>query len=213
MIISHRHRFIFMKSKKTAGTSIEIALSRQCGPDDVITALPAKDELIRAEVGGLGRQHNTSPPLPRPVHEHSPARVAREAVGEQVWSDYLTFVVDRNPWDAVVSLYFWVNRHDHALTFQQFLHQPQVENLAVQNYRSWHIRGQRAVDRVLRYDTLAADLDAVWNELGLPGGPDLPQAKAGLRPGRGYREMYDDAGRDHVAHLFARVIDELGYEF
>ncbi len=147
------------------------------------------------------------------MHEHSPARVAREAVGEQVWDDYLTFVVDRNPWDAVVSLYFWVNRHDHALTFEQFLQLPQVDNLADQNYRSWHIRGQRVVDRVLRYDSLADDLAEVWSEIGLPGAPELPQAKAGLRPSRSYREMYDDAGRQRVAGLFSRVIDELGYEF
>ena len=28
MIISHEHKFIFLKTKKTAGTSIELALSR-----------------------------------------------------------------------------------------------------------------------------------------------------------------------------------------
>lgn len=32
MIVSHRYRYIFIKTKKTAGTSIEIALSRHCGP-------------------------------------------------------------------------------------------------------------------------------------------------------------------------------------
>jgi hypothetical protein len=36
MIISHEHKFIFVKTRKTAGTSIEIALSKFCGPDDVI---------------------------------------------------------------------------------------------------------------------------------------------------------------------------------
>jgi hypothetical protein len=32
MIVSHRYRYIFIKTKKTTGTSIEIALSRHCGP-------------------------------------------------------------------------------------------------------------------------------------------------------------------------------------
>ena len=37
MIVSHAHKFIFLKTKKTAGTAIEAALSELCGPSDVIT--------------------------------------------------------------------------------------------------------------------------------------------------------------------------------
>ena len=37
MIVSHKHKFIFIKTKKTAGTAIEAALSELCGPQDVIT--------------------------------------------------------------------------------------------------------------------------------------------------------------------------------
>src|SRR4030095_6484076 len=37
MILSHKHRFIFIKTAKTAGTSIEVFLSKHCGPDDVVT--------------------------------------------------------------------------------------------------------------------------------------------------------------------------------
>jgi len=44
MIISHEHKFIFLKTKKTAGTSIELALSELCGLDDVITPLTTVDE-------------------------------------------------------------------------------------------------------------------------------------------------------------------------
>ena len=47
MIISHRHKFIFLKTSKTAGTSIEIALSQICGEEDVITPLAKEDEELR----------------------------------------------------------------------------------------------------------------------------------------------------------------------
>jgi hypothetical protein len=70
------------------------------------------------------------------------------------------------------------------------------------------------VDRVLRYESLAEELAVVWSELGLPGSPDLPHAKAGTRPrGASYRDSYDDASRERVADLFAAPIAELGYEF
>jgi len=42
MIISHAHRFVFIKTRKTAGTSLEIARSRYCGARDVITAIDAE---------------------------------------------------------------------------------------------------------------------------------------------------------------------------
>lgn len=57
MIISHEHKFIFLKTAKTAGTSIEIALSKFCGSDDVITKIARPDQRIRSEVGYPGPQN------------------------------------------------------------------------------------------------------------------------------------------------------------
>ena len=39
VLISHKYRFIFIKTRKTAGTSVEIALSRFAGERDVITSI------------------------------------------------------------------------------------------------------------------------------------------------------------------------------
>jgi len=50
VIISHKHRFIFLKTKKTASTSIEISLSRYCGENDVITPIELKDEKERKKL-------------------------------------------------------------------------------------------------------------------------------------------------------------------
>ena len=37
MIVSHKHKFIFFKTRKTAGSSIQVALAKHCGEDDIIT--------------------------------------------------------------------------------------------------------------------------------------------------------------------------------
>lgn len=213
MIASHAHRFIFLKTRKTAGTSVEIALSKVCGPDDVITRISPEDEELRTAAGGRGPQNFDSPPLPRRAFNHMSARLAREAVGTQVWRDYFTFAIERNPWDAVVSLYYWKYKELPELPdFETYVGEEWIEQLA-NNRRMYRIRGRLAVDRVLRYEQLDTELAEVWSQLGLPGAPDLPRAKGNARPAGHYRELYTPASRDRVAAVFADAIEAFGYDF
>ena len=57
MIVSHRHKFVFMKTRKTAGTSIEIALSEHCGPSDIVSPNDPADEELRSKLGFTGPQN------------------------------------------------------------------------------------------------------------------------------------------------------------
>ncbi len=213
--MSHAHRFVFLKTRKTAGTSVEIALSTVCGPEDVITPVTEADERLRAKRGGRPPQNYESPPLPRRAFNHMPSSMVRQLVGREAWDAYFTFSVERNPWDAVVSLYHWRHREDPAPPeFADFVREPVVEELATKNFRGYRINGQIAVDRVLRFESLAQDLAEVWQQLELPGDPALPRAKGGSRPkGPGYASYYDDESRARVAELFAPAIRDFGYEF
>jgi hypothetical protein len=38
-IISFSHNFIFVKTRKTAGTSLEVHLAQQCADDDIISPI------------------------------------------------------------------------------------------------------------------------------------------------------------------------------
>lgn len=57
MIISHKHKFLYIKAQKTAGTSIEIALSNICGESDIITPISRVDEEKRKSLGYLTAQN------------------------------------------------------------------------------------------------------------------------------------------------------------
>jgi hypothetical protein len=106
VIVSHRHRFIFLKTKKTAGTSLEIALAGVCGPEDVITPIPDVDEAERRRLGHRGPQNTAVPVglyrsqdlLQLALHRrrlaftnHTPALEARQLVGREVWESYYKF--------------------------------------------------------------------------------------------------------------------------
>ena len=211
MIISHQHRFVFLKTRKTAGTSVEIALSTVCGPDDVITPIVEEDEELRRAAGGRGPQNHESPPLSRRAYNHMPAQMVRRILGRERWASYYTFAIERNPWDAVVSLYHWRYRDTEPMPFAEFVRSPMVESYATKNARIYRLRGEIAVDRVCRYESLDDDLAEVWAHLGLPGAPALPRAKGGVRPAGSYAAYYDDETAAHVSDLFAPMIRDLGY--
>jgi hypothetical protein len=215
VIVSHEHGFVFMKTRKTAGTSVEIALSRVCGDDDVITPVTDEDEALRRAGGGRGPQNFEAPPnLDRRAFNHMPVSMVRKMLGRKRFESYFSFAIERNPWDAVVSLYHWRFRDADPGDFAAYVASEAVETFATKNQRIYRLKGEVAVDRVLRYESLADELAAVWKELDLPGRPDLPHAKAGTRPrGPSYRSYYDDLSRQRVADLFAAPIADLGYEF
>lgn len=100
MIISHKNKFIFTKPRKVAGTSVEVALSDFCGPEDVITENVSSGEIDEDRFDDYARNSQGF------FNHMRPARI-RQKVGNRVWDEYFVFSIVRNPWDMVVSRYFW----------------------------------------------------------------------------------------------------------
>ena len=63
MILSTLHKFVFIKGKKVAGTSTEMALAQICGPDDIITPITPIDERARLPFGA--RNYSDDPEAER----------------------------------------------------------------------------------------------------------------------------------------------------
>lgn len=228
MIISHRHRFIFLKTKKTAGSSIEYALADLCGDEDVITVASRDEEPTRP--GRRGQNYWLPWNRRRPVdlvrsvftdtperyvgfYNHMPARRVRQVVGEDTWSSYFKFAFERNPWDRQVSLYFWRYRDPEARpSFDDFIKDARKVRKA-RNWSIYAIGDDIAVDEVGRYETLGADLDRFMERLGLPAGLDLPRLKSTGGPGRDYRTFYTEETREIVGDWYRREIEAFGYEF
>lgn len=211
VIVSHQHKFIFLKTLKTAGTSVEIALSKHCGPDDIITPVSPADEKLRKKMGGRGPQNYQRPGKPNAYH-HMRARRVRQLVGKEVWQSYFKFTIERNPWDAVVSSYAYVTRNREEVSFEEFV-DTMLDGLA-KNSRIYRIGQRIVVDKVCLYENLQQELEQVWKQLGLPGPVELPLAKSGFRDeSKHYREMYTPEQAVKICQLYSDVIEAFGYEF
>ena len=207
MIASHRHRFVFVKTRKTAGTSLEIALSRHCGPDDIVTRISPADEELRAAAGGVPPQNDDTSPS---SYAHMGARRVIKVIGRETWDDYFTFAVERNPFDVVASSWrYSARKPSFTKTFAEFVRTPRRLDRLALNERLYRMDGQVVVDRVYRYEDLPAAIADIAQRLGLE--LDLPHAKQGSGPH--YRELYGPGDAEIVAERFRRTIREFGYEF
>jgi hypothetical protein len=225
MIVSYDHGFVFVKTRKTAGTSIELALSPVCGSSDIVTRLLPDEERARLHPAqntrvpiraldrgfiNLGLRRRAWPHY----YGHTSARRARRLMGSRLWSASFTFAVERNPFDRAVSIYYWDTRAQGVRPdFTDYIcgtPKTPLSNLSLYSHSNTVL-----VDRILRYERLAEQLDEVREILGLPGPLELSRAKGDSRPSRSldYRSMFTTRAYDAVSKACATEISMLEYEF
>ena len=223
MIISHSRRFILVKSRKTASTSIERAIIPQLAKGDMWTPisippisgrnyyslwpvdlLTAKWSVFRDLVGRDSPWHR------RLYFDHMPLSRVKGWLEPDTFTSYRKYVFDRNPWDFLVSLYFFQRRKGEVANweFDRFLHEYPV----IQNRELYSEDGKVIADRVFRFEELSEGLNIIAAETGLSFNA-LPNDKAGYRNSRDYRSFYTPASRDLVASRFAGTIELLNYDF
>jgi hypothetical protein len=229
MILSHKYKFIFIKTAKTAGTSIEVFLSRHCGPMDIVTPIapPIEGHQPRNYQGFI----NPIPEiLERPgklfsalrhaitsrekFYRHMPASEVQQRVPSRVWNSYFKFCVERNPWDKVLSHYHMhAAREGGSLSLDEYLAR---SRFPINHFRYTDGSGARIiVDRVVRYENLLAELAEVFSQLNIPFNGTLGvAAKSEYRTDRRpYQEVFNDDQRKIVEEAFAKEIELHGYRF
>ena len=124
-IISHKHQFIFLCQRKTASTSISIALNEVLGEDDIFLMSRNKDIEYDASLDEDPFSIVRKRPINQKVFDnlsdreqsiapHLPIDTVIKIVGEEVWNSYFKFAVIRNPWDWFASMYFFVMHRAHS---------------------------------------------------------------------------------------------------
>lgn len=226
MIINHKYKFIYLKTRKTASTSMEIALSKFCGENDVITPISKEDELKRKELGYRGPQNFIIAPkyysdwdlikykkegIKKQFFNHAKAVFVKNNIPDFVWDDYFKFTFERNPYDKAISRYHWSTRNqDPRPKISDYLNRAPVYHLS--NWNIYSINDHIVMDFVGRYEKLNEQLHYLEDKLNLPEPIELPEAKSSYRKDKKpYQEVLDNRARKRIKTVCAKEISFLKY--
>lgn len=207
MIISHKHRYIFFATPKTATHAVREALYHYSADGDW------------EQQALFGKQAIPIPEIAEIKHGHVSVQQLRPVLDQDLWSDYFRFAFVRNPFDRFVSTCAFLNRQNpnfRANSLQwmkvalgrpafraRILMTPQSDLLS-------DATGELGVNFVGRYETLQTSLDTIFDQLGLP----LVQLNVrNSSEHTHYREYYDDHLRSLVEQLYFTDLQNFNYTY
>jgi|19_taG_2_1085344.scaffolds.fasta_scaffold00919_7 hypothetical protein len=190
MLLSHKHKFIFIHIPKTGGTSIKRAL------------LPYSDVENRDE------------------SKHKTSVFWKKQLGKKTWKSYFKFVFVRNPWDRMVSRRYYqmfVNGDEKARDrglafkdFEEFLGSDR-SRLVINQSRYFHNKfGKNMVDFVGRFENFQEQFDQVCDKIGID---KIELSHLNSSPRGEYRQYYNDKTKKIVEKACKDDIMRYGYKF
>lgn len=213
MIISLKYNFIYIRTRKTASTSIHRALEQILGPDDICIRRKYRDLSSVLRKGVI--------PPEEGFETHVPAAQIRQYVRRDIWNRAFKFTSERHPYEKAVSLAFYFaskkekiegkGRKPPSEDFDQVLDSV----VKVGRYRSfplYFIDGAPVVSDFIRYESLEADLKSITEKLGIDL-PPLPEMKAAVRTDRRpARDILTQAQKETIYEKCRPEFELLGYE-
>ncbi len=236
MLISHRKQFIFTKTVKTAGTSVESYFEQYCMPHGEWQETHAREEYV-SEAGIIGyRGPDASGST---WYNHMSAQSIRDLIGRDIWDRYYKFTVVRNPFDKLISGFFMFEREKQKYSCTQRLKAFAKGLLGrgnpidringkteIERFRSWIAKGGSIIDRdkylidgkicvdyIINFDNLHEGMQHVCDLLSMPFEPSrIPELKKGIRLNKiPIIEYYDKETEELVRKTYSFEIEKFGY--
>ena len=216
MIVSHSRRFLFLKTRHTASTSIQINLEEYCDENDIATRYRRQNEPEPTYMAING--------VPHILLDDALGRFVRK---RQVKS-YFKFCFVRNPFTRLPSA-FWENRrfsNNFAYRVCPNLDISDIEAVR-KAFSTWIIHaprpsqncheftlfhGKPVMDFIGKFENLLEDYAHVCGLLDIPVDPLLHRHKH-EKPKCHYSEMYTRKARARVEDIAKLDLEFFGYRF
>ena len=211
MLVSHRYAFIYTKTAKTASTSVESYFEQFCMPPGAWQFEHARDETVSA-AGIIG--YRGADAAHKRWFNHMSCEDIRRQLGETQWQQYFKFAVIRDPFDKMLSGFFFQQRPKGSKTE------------LINAFRGWVKAGGAVIDRhtytldntvcldyFIRFEQLTEGVKEVCRRLDLPfDARRIPRLKTQFRQqGLALQDFYDRATCARVAQLYAFELEYFGY--
>ena len=203
MMISPKHKFLLLHLPKTGGTSCKKELAKYDEECRFKNGHPTLIELMRQKWLGNLRE------------------------------DYFKFAFVRNPFDRLVSAFFYISRDSsykldcvmrkefkmNGVSFSFFVKNTLALILKNPNTRPRHFKPQsdfffednkNLLDFVGKFENFQEDFNIICDKIGIPR-QELPHKNKTKH--KHYTEYYDDETREIVAKKYAKDIEHFGYKF
>jgi len=203
VIISNSYKFVFIKTRKVAGSSIERVILPHLTEKDVYTGFRTKEEHILPI--NFKEGYNLSHMSWADVKERYPKAFKR----------YFKFTVERNPWDKLVSYFFYYNHFKPHTTKKGFKTWLKSRGHEYSDWFRYADNDTIVVDRVLQYENLHEEMVQLAKDCIVPYKGELKRTRVlgGLRKNANYRSMYDSETENLVRVLFRKEINYFNYKF
>jgi len=223
MIVSYSRNFIFIKTKKTASSTVEAVLEAGCVPGDIVTKYPGgvmpdtgaasadnvsgrydDDDTVRPEKGRKDRNE---------FYNHMSAKEAIEKIDPDFWTSALKITVERHPYEKAVSQAFYrLNKHNNRNEPPDVYFHRVIRAGKYSSFDMWSVDDKVVVDEIMKQETLQADMERIGAKLGIPIPAVLPVLKHKTRPDpRPASEILNQQQRLLVFKRCRREFEILGY--
>ena len=209
MLISYKHKFIFIHIYKVAGTSIRVALGDYAHypPNRVYKLLEA-----------LGLDWNIPYYKFKKIPPHSKAKHIQKELPPRIFNNFFKFVFVRNPWDWHISLYHYILQYPkHELheivktlkNFDEYLEWRVARGKLTQKSFIVDRDGRQIVDYIGRFENLVEDFRYVCNTVNINA--SLPHLEKSRH--KDYRSYYNENTFKIVEEYAREDIEFFDYKF
>tara|TARA_A100001037_G_scaffold244817_1_gene225829 strand:+ start:25066 stop:25734 length:669 start_codon:yes stop_codon:yes gene_type:complete len=222
VILSHKKKFVFLATTKTASSSVSDVLQSSLGGD----YLKKISEDFQGDYG---------------VHINAPRLKGVFEDNGWPWEEYFKFAFVRNPWDRVISAYnyrkktlhmwkshksvrgvymevpdMWIEHclslcdsSGELISLRRLLEQYGAFEREQYQY-AYDLCDNKIIDFVGKVENLQEDFNTICDKIGIPK-QQLPYVNKSKH--KHYTEYYDDETRQIVAEKYAKDIEYFGYEY
>jgi len=212
MLISHQYEFIYIKNIKVAGSSVENYFQPLCMNNiENYDFKEDRTDFHKSNVGVVSARKNSKEKMDNVYKNHMSLEKIIEIAK---CKHYYKFCVVRNPFDQLISYYFFVKRkYKNQKDIKEFILSKKYDS----NYNRISLDNKPSCDYYIKFEKLAKGISKVCDDLKIDESLLNPlqyfKKSKNINSLAHYSVFYDDEMIEHVNKYFSKSLDFFGYKF